>query len=414
MFGWIKKHVVLLRVKNKVGIIEPKSNIRKLVNEDSNDWRSELLKEIQIKESEERFKSLFESSPNAIILTDENGDIHLINCQAESLFGYKRNEIINKKIEMLLPDMYHEKHILHREEFSKHAETRPMGIRLDLYGIHKNGTEIPVEIGLTPIKVKDKINILCTIVNITERKKAEAEILQKNTELIIADADKNRFISILVHDLRSPLSSLVGFLNILSKNIENYDKKKIEELINTMHSSAQNTFILLEELIMWILSKSGKLHPEYVKINFYDICLEIIELFNSISTVKNISITNVVSKHIFLTADINMLKTILRNLISNAIKFTNQGGQIDINASQSNSLTIISISDNGVGISSETKDKLFDNTKTLTTVGTDNESGTGLGLLLCKDFVEKHWGKIWVESQPGLGSNFKFTIPDIQ
>lgn len=250
-----------------------------------------------------------------------------------------------------------------------------------------------------------------TLDDITERKQNEEELILKNTELQKLNADKDFFMSILAHDLKGPFNSILGFLNLLINNLHKYDINEIERLITYVNNSALCTFNLLEDILLWALSQSGKLPFEPREFNFKLNCDEVIQILQLNADNKNITITNVKSEKINVFADSNMLNTILRNLISNAIKFTNDGGSINIYAEQNNSSVTISVSDNGIGIAPKIVSNLFDITQVYSTKGTADEKGTGLGILLCKEFVEKHGGKIWVESKLGKGSEFKFTLP---
>ncbi len=247
--------------------------------------------------------------------------------------------------------------------------------------------------------------------DITERKQAEFIINQQNVELKKLNADKDRFITILAHDLKSPFNSILGFLHLLTENIRKYDIDKIEKQLNIINNSAQNTFNLLEDILMWVRANSGKIPYEPQNINFATICNEVIVNLKLTANTKNITINHFATDNIRIFADKNMINTILRNLVSNSIKFTNKNGQIDIYAETNHTNVIITVSDNGIGIETDTLNKLFDISQKISTDGTENEKGTGLGLLLCKEFVEKHNGKIWVESELGKGSDFKFTMP---
>jgi PAS domain S-box-containing protein len=247
----------------------------------------------------------------------------------------------------------------------------------------------------------------------TEKEKRAAELINTNEELknlLELNSDKDRFISILAHDLRSPFNSILGFLSLLSENIHSYSIDKIEEYIGMINQSAQSTFDLLEELISWTMSQSGKLTYEPEKLIFTGVCEEVIENLRPIANAKGISLNYYMTEMITVFADIHMLKTILRNLISNAIKFTNYGGKIGIYAKKTTSNITISVSDNGIGLEQEKLNMLFDTSTTFTTRGTRNENGTGLGLILCKEFVERLGSKIWVESKKGEGSTFYFTL----
>ena len=247
--------------------------------------------------------------------------------------------------------------------------------------------------------------------DITERKHSEAEIKSKNAMLTELNADKDRFMSILAHDLKSPFVTILGFLELLNQNVRSYDIDKIEYQLGIVSDSAQNLFNLLEELLTWVQSQTGKIPFNPIQFNFTTICNEVVEQLKHNASVKNISIKQLAAESTMVLADIDMFKTILRNLLSNAIKFSNLGGLITINAVQNPSNITISVSDNGVGMTPKEASKLFDVSQKHSTIGTQNEIGTGLGLLLCKEFVEKHGGKIWVESKVNKGSKFSFTLP---
>jgi len=248
---------------------------------------------------------------------------------------------------------------------------------------------------------------------IGEKEKREAELHAANKELkhlLQLNADKDLFMSILAHDLRSPFNGLLGLSELLIESIHEPDVELTENLANHINISAQNAFTLLEDLLMWTRSQSGKIPYERQKLNFTDLCTTIIETIFPNPDSKNITVNFAKTDDIIVFADFDMLKTVLRNLISNAVKFTNPGGKIDVSANQDKVNVTITVTDNGTGMNPETVNKLFDG-KLHSTKGTANESGTGLGLFLCKEFVKKHGGKIWAESIEGKGSSFYFTIP---
>ena len=239
----------------------------------------------------------------------------------------------------------------------------------------------------------------------------EQQILLLNKELEKLNSDKDRFISILGHDLKSPFNTILGFLGLLTKNIRKYSIEKIEMHVNIISDSSKKLYNLLEEILLWARNQTGKLPFEPQELAFNDVCNEVIENLKINAEAKNITIESPSTTETKVFADKNMLKTILRNLISNAIKFTNNGGKIDVFVAQSKVETTIKISDNGIGIDFEKLINLFDFSLIESSAGTENEKGTGIGLMLCKDFIEKHGGKIWAESEVGKGSKFNFTLP---
>jgi len=239
------------------------------------------------------------------------------------------------------------------------------------------------------------------------------QIQQLNKQLEKLNTDKDRFISILAHDLKTPFSALLGFAELLTTNIRKYDILEVEAQINIINQSAKRIYLLLEDILQWARIQSGNLPYNPQKLNFSTICAEAVESLKLNADNKKITINHYNSVELNLYADKNMLYSILRNLVSNAIKFTKKGGMVDLSADTSGSEVTITVSDNGIGIEPESIGKLFDISQIHATEGTASEKGTGLGLLICKEFVDKHGGKIWVESKIGKGSNFKFTLQKV-
>jgi PAS domain S-box-containing protein len=255
------------------------------------------------------------------------------------------------------------------------------------------------------------ISMIGTIQDITERKQIDEDLTKLNQQLKELNATKDKFFSIIAHDLKSPFNSIIGFSNFLSEQIQAKDYEGIEQYADIIKKSSQRAMDLLTNLLEWSRSQTGKMefNPEYVEI--VSIINEVIELLNDSAHQKSITISRELPHNLPAFADMAMVSTIMRNLISNAIKFTHTGGNICINAFSGNKQVEISISDNGVGMSEETRIKLFRMEENISTTGTANEKGSGLGLILCKEFVEQHGGKIWVKSKLGNGSSFHFTLP---
>jgi PAS domain S-box-containing protein len=246
-------------------------------------------------------------------------------------------------------------------------------------------------------------SVLAVARNITDIKQSEFELKELNT-------DKDRFISILGHDLKNPLYTLQGISELFAENIQNYKTAEIEAVLKEINKTTRITIDLLEDILKWTKAQSGKIPFKPQKLAFTDIYENIIEILGPNALTKNIKINLLASDSLCLVADRDMLLTIMRNLLSNAIKFTKSGGEIKISAEEGPDYVSISISDNGIGIAPKDLNKLFKISEVHTTKGTAEEKGTGLGLLLCKEFVEKHGGEISVESEEGKGSTFVFTL----
>lgn len=245
---------------------------------------------------------------------------------------------------------------------------------------------------------------LITIDDITKLKQQERLLVQENN-------DKERFLSILAHDLKSPFNSLMGFSDLLLEHLHEYDLDIIESQIRIISQTTHKTFQLLEEILLWIKSHSGKLKLTPEHFDFLEASEEVLSTCGDQLVCKMIQTKLFQPEKIVLYTDKNIYKTILRNLISNAIKYTNENGLIKIFALKSQNEYIITVSDNGVGMDQEMLSQLWNDNVSLSTLGTKNETGTGFGIKLCKELIEKMGGRIWVESEIGKGSAFKFTIP---
>jgi len=234
---------------------------------------------------------------------------------------------------------------------------------------------------------------------------------QRTTELTRVVATNTKFLSIIAHDLRSPFSTILGVLELLKVSLEEYSKNEIEEFMDVAYSSAIRTLNLLDNLLLWAISQNKEKSFNPGKINFYDLVVEEFESINFTASQKQIVLNHTIEPNLYINGDLQMVKTILRNLISNAIKYTNTGGEITLIASEFKQFIEITVKDNGIGISPETQRNLFRIDSFHSSDGTNNEHGTGFGLLLCIEFVELHGGNIWIESEQGKGSEFKFTLP---
>jgi PAS domain S-box-containing protein len=249
------------------------------------------------------------------------------------------------------------------------------------------------------------------ISHITERIKIRIALEENEKILTNLNADKDRFISILGHDLKSPFNNLLGLSEVLIEDLHKLQKDEIEGIVKNIHKSAQITNKLLEDILMWARTQQGSIVFQPQELVLLDIFEDILEVLKPSAYSKGIKISFNDADQRNVYADKEMLKSILLNLVSNAIKFTNNGGRISIKAEEDSGIVTISVSDNGIGIPPENLAKLFSISEVITTKGTAGETGTGLGLLLCKEFVEKHGGRIWLESEVGKGSDFRFTLP---
>lgn len=359
--------------------------------------------EESLKKSEEKYRNLIEMAPDAFFQGDEKGNFITVNDKATELTGYTREELLQMNMANLF--------------FSERLSQKPLRYDLLRSGEtiknerdikRKNGEKIQVEMNS---KAMPDGTYQSFIRDISERKQAEQILLENEIRLRQLNATKDKFFSIIAHDLKSPFNSIIGFTNLLAEQIEEKDYEGIDKYVNIIEHSAQNAMDLLLNLLEWSRTQSGRteFNPEFV--DSVGLINEAVDLLNDAAQQKSINIIKEIPHDAPVFADRYMISTVLRNLISNAIKFTHPGGQILISAREENQELQIAVTDNGVGISNESQNKLFRIEESYSTLGTLNEKGTGLGLILCKEFVEKHKGKIRVESEEGKGSQFLFTIP---
>jgi signal transduction histidine kinase len=241
----------------------------------------------------------------------------------------------------------------------------------------------------------------------------ERSVKIQTAELNELNASKDKFFSIIAHDLKNPFNTIIGFSEILDEEISSGNLVKGHEYALMIKSSAVQTFRLLENLLEWANSQTRKISYNPSDVDLGKLLNEDFNILNDMANRKNIDLKILIPENLLIKADKNMIKTVLRNMISNAIKFTPKSGKVEVTATISKKQVEISVSDNGIGMTTEIIAKLFRIDAKLSTRGTENEKGTGLGLFLCKEFVEKHGGRILVSSEPGSGSVFRIVLPVI-
>lgn len=258
---------------------------------------------------------------------------------------------------------------------------------------------------------KNKNSVMKIFIDITERKNNELLIQNQNIKLRELNSTKDRFISILAHDLKNPFASLIGFSELLATKIDTFDMSKIKRYVSNIYDTSKETYSFLEELLEWARIQQESKVFNVVPFKLKDTADGTISVLIDAANLKGISVKNTISEEIIIQADLDMIKTILRNLVTNSIKFTNHGGSIEVSALENSGFVTVSVKDTGIGIDNITLNTLFKINEMKSQPGTSGERGSGFGLLLCKEFVEMHGGKIWVESVVNAGSEFKFSIP---
>jgi len=367
-----------------------------------------------LKESEAKFRELFDQAPLGYHELDLDGKIIRVNQTESKMLGYTRDEMLGKYAWDF--NVAHEasKQAVHAKITNKKSIEKNFERLL----IRKDGTTLPVL--MEDLLLFDG-NGNCTgirtaVQDITERQKTEIEIRRINKELTELNATKDKFFSIIGHDLRGPIGGFKSLIEMMISDFDLTDTEMLTKTLEVIQASASSTFELLENLLAWARSQRGEIefNPENVSLN--EMTTLSLKPLKSFALGKQINIIDNLPQNQIVYADSNMLMTILRNLISNAIKFTHPGKNVYLSAFESENNWTISIKDEGIGIKPENLNKIFDASESFTTPGTLREKGSGLGLLLCKEFVNKHGGEIWVVrdqsiNQDGTGSEFQFTLP---
>ncbi|MDP4175166.1 MAG: PAS domain-containing sensor histidine kinase [Bacteroidota bacterium] len=390
-----------------------------------------------LKKSEENYRSLFEETKDVVYVTSPEGKFIELNQAGLDLFGFStidemRDIDIAKEI-YVNP----EEHTIFKEELEKKGYLKDYEISLRT----RNGKVIYITETSSALKdkegrvvayrgilrdvtyIKQSEAQLKELVSELQKKKQELEmttcklgalnkqLFKSEEELKTSNAAKDKFFSIIAHDLRSPFTSLIGLSGIIVSDCDTMSNEEIKSFVINIHKSAMNVFNLLENLLQWSRIQTGRMEYVPAKFDIYDIVEQAISVLLGNAVKKGIDIISEVPLNSLVIADCNMVSSVIQNLISNSIKFTNRGGTVKISVNELVKYFEISVSDNGVGIPQKDIDKLFRIDVHHTTAGTGNEKGTGLGLILCKELIEKNGGKIWAESTPGEGTTFRFTLP---
>ncbi len=370
--------------------------------------------ELRIKE--ERYRLLAQNTRDVVYTMNLDGTITFVSPAVELLRGLTVEEAMNQPLDKILtPDSQAISIGYVQKLYAAFVSGLPLpDFHGELEYYRKDGSTLMTESFCYPVLENDgsSVSMIGVTRDITERKKAEQEIKLKNEELHEINATKDKFFNIIAHDLKNPFNTIMGFSEILVEQVKEKDYDGIDKYAGFILQSSRHALVLLMNLMDWARSQTGRMEfiPEHFEM--VELINEVKQLSDDTARQKTITISRDIPHNAIVFADKAMISTVLRNLVSNAIKFTKLGGEINISAKETPDELIISVADNGVGISKDRIEKIFRLDKSYSTSGTNNEKGTGLGLIICKEFVEKHGGKIWIESEEDEGSRFSFTIPD--
>jgi PAS domain S-box-containing protein len=361
-----------------------------------------------LKESEKKHRLIIENQGEGIGLVDTEERFIYVNPAAEKIFGVNPGTLANRNLmEFLRPESVNK--IL--QETKTRSQDIPSSYEIEIVTPGQEHRVILVTASPQFDNNGKFIGTFGVFRDISARKLAEAKLIVFNEELTEVNATKDKFFSIIAHDLRNPFNLLLGYSNILTEEIENNHFGEALELSHRIHSVSKSTYSLLENLLTWSQLQTRNISFSKETFILGEILSPELKLMTAMAEGKNIKLVSKIGNTIEMNADKDMISTVIRNLVSNAIKFTKPGGMVTLSSETADHEIIFSVSDTGTGMSKEEVSQLFIVSKTISKPGTAKEKGTGLGLILCKEFVTLHGGNIMVTSEPGQGSRFSFTIP---
>lgn len=381
------------------------------------------------KQAEKRFRRLLEAAPDAILEVDSQGRIVLINQTAEKMFGYGRDELMGLNVETLVPESMRGGHVRHRTSYAAHPQMRPMGTGLELHAQRKDGSLFPVEISLSPNPGEEGGRVIALVRDISARKQVEdrlrviqeqytAELSAKNQQLEARNRDiekanrlKSEFLASMSHELRTPLHTIIGFSELLTEELEGPLNEKQKRFLGHILQDSRHLLELINGILDLSKIEAGRLELQKEQMNFASCLQEIIAGIQQQAVAKNIHVEVHNEYRGNLYADRLRIKEIFYNLLSNALKFTPEGGNVCVEAVVQDHELHVMIRDSGIGVHPDEHQTIFEKFYQVGSTTKGTREGTGLGLPITKKLVELHGGQIWLESRPGEGSRFSFTLP---
>jgi PAS domain S-box-containing protein len=353
------------------------------------------------KAAEEMFRLAVEACPSGMMIVDEYGRIVMVNREIERLFGYERSELIDHGVEMLVPEGARLRHRHLREDFATWPETRNIGSGRDLRGVHKDGSEIPLEIGLNPVHIGEELLVLCVVVDISIRQRT--------------DRLKDEFVATVSHELRTPLTSIAASLGLLAGNPALGLPEPAKRLVTIAHSNSQRLVRLINDILDIEKIESGKIIFDLKRVELRPLVEQAIEASRGLADAHRVRLTiaePAPAMAVAVKADADRLTQVMLNLISNAIKFSPQNGEVAISIAHQGSRARIAVRDHGPGIPPEFRARIFEKFAQADNSDSRQKGGTGLGLSIVKQIVARLDGEVGFEDAPGGGTIFCVDLPD--
>jgi PAS domain S-box-containing protein len=369
---------------------------------------------VEIEWTEAVWRGLVESAPDALVMVDVDGNIVYVSAQTQRFFGYTREELLNQKIECLLPVRFRERHVGQRSSYFESLRVRPMGAGLELFGLHKSGAEIPVEISLSPLETPKGYLVTAAIRDISDRKRAQEELRKAREVAEAASRFKSEFLANMSHEIRTPLAGILGFAEMIALYCNSSEERK--SYLDKIRRCADTLTELINDILDLSKVEAGALKVELLSINTVSEIENVASLFQHVAAEKHISFEVHYDRPLpeWIVSDPTRLRQILSNLLGNAIKFTDQGGvslHVFTDKADSNRLCF-AVKDSGVGLTPEQQTRLFQPFSQADSSTTRKFGGTGLGLALSRRLAKALDGELTLaDSARGRGSVFQLSIP---
>jgi PAS domain S-box-containing protein len=366
------------------------------------------------KRADAKFAGLLESAPEAIVGVNAEGRIVLINAQAESLFGYPRHELLGRSVDLLVPEAVRHLHPKHRSDYIADPHHRPMGARMELAGRRRDGTVFPAEISLSAIETEDGVIVSAAVRDVTDRKRIEQQLREKNIELEKAIRAKDMFLASMSHELRTPLNAINGFTGTLLMQLPGPLNDEQKRQLRTVQNNGKHLLSIINDLLDLAKIESGEVHLELEQIDCSAIVQEVLRSLQPLADERGLDLSlRVPAEPVMVRSEARALSQILINLVNNAIKFTDAGSvHIDLNARDGDRPACIRVTDTGRGISQADRPRVFLAFNRGKDQAGGRQEGTGLGLHISKKLAELINAEISLESEPGQGSTFTVTLRD--
>ncbi|MBK3868219.1 PAS domain S-box protein [Pseudomonas stutzeri] len=370
------------------------------------------------KRDEERFRNVVEASPNAFVLVDGHGDIVMVNRQTELLFGYSRQELLGQPVELLLPETLREVHRGLRQDFARHPEPRRMGSNRELFGRHQDGSALPVEIGLSPLRSGDEQLVQAVIIDISHRKAAERRLREQADQLAVANRYKSEFLANMSHELRTPLNSILILSDQLRQNGSgNLNDKQVRHA-DIIHRAGHELLQLINDVLDLAKIESGRMQLKLEPLNLRELLTELEVGLRPMAEQKGLVLKVNIDPDVpsVLSSDRARLQQVLHNLLTNALKFT-EHGEVELLVScpaadhAAEQMLQLQVRDTGIGIAKDQQERIFQAFQQIDGSISRQYGGTGLGLAITRQLVEVLGGEVAVASELGEGAIFTVRLP---